>query len=351
MSLAPLRYRAGSPARRSAPTGAAPCPCAIEPRTLPGMRSPTAHHISAREAARRRTGQFGHQHHAESALTLRPTGAKMPNTQRARQRADELIAFHDEHGRMPRKSSDDVHERGLAQWRHRAKSNPDWDVADYLDEHLDGWREANPLTGSRIAMEKAEALIDFQRTRHTNPSIDSPDAAERELASWVNNTANLKENPTAQKILSQSLPGWTNRSANRERLDRHHCAKAEDFINFVDENGHYPHHLSDSAHERALSQWRRIQMSGNTNSAAKAIMDEALPGWDKSRGHTGSSDIVRAQLVVEFYTEHGRIPSRDGGPAQRELHDWMHDYVERSHPDHQARLLLDEHLVPWSDPD
>lgn len=42
---------------------------------------------------------------------------------------------------------------------------PDWDVADYLDEHLDGWREANQLTGARI---------------------DSPDAAECELASWAN---------------------------------------------------------------------------------------------------------------------------------------------------------------------
>lgn len=62
MSLAPLRYRAGSPARRSAPTGAAPCPCAIEPERTPGHED-----INRSPHLRRGTGQFGHQHHAGAA--------------------------------------------------------------------------------------------------------------------------------------------------------------------------------------------------------------------------------------------------------------------------------------------
>ncbi len=248
-----------------------------------------------------------------------------------RERADELGRFTRDHGRWPRRYTDDAAEQSLAHWRQNQRvrmESPSVDGFDrraYLDKVAPGWRASRrSLTPWR---ERADELGRFTRDHGRWPQKRSGDPAEQSLAHWRKNQRVSVRKEEARygtsdrrAYLDEVAPGW---SASRWE------ERADELGRFTRDHGRWPRKRSGDPAERSLARWlrdRRAEAKDVTRRADAAerheYLDRVAPGW-ASTVRWGSW-LERADALREFHRENGRWPSlRSKNPHELSLADWQ----------------------------
>lgn len=273
------------------------------------------------------------------------------STDRHLRRAQDLIDFHTEHGRIPSIVSQDATERSLAQWRLRqlrtAQPNT---VSELLDEQLPGWsthrRRGRPAliqhtpTYTERDVQRVTELIDFHLEHGRAPSLSDPD--QRELASWSQRM--IEQGFTAiTDTLDELLPTWRkNSSPSIEPADM-----AQRIVKFHSEHGRLPVVGVDG--ETRMAHWIHLRRHLPVKTQAHCILDESIPGWEHSHLWPRVADVhhlQRADELIHFVRCRGRMPLQGAeDEAERSLAWWRINQLR--YLNSFAVAKLDEHLPCW----
>ncbi|WP_454813073.1 helicase associated domain-containing protein, partial [Paenarthrobacter nitroguajacolicus] len=162
-------------------------------------------------------------------------------------RAEEFIAWVQQHGRFPRPSAEDPAERFLSKWLHRqrhdARRERFPDRAKELDSRLPEWRETFSDQDKQSYVESAQQIAAYVQQTGSLPAGDGKNGSEAErLAGVLIVLRNQKRRGLLAKEATQTLdaafPGWMDGIALS--VDRHWQNRATEFIEWVKDNGRHP---------------------------------------------------------------------------------------------------------------
>lgn len=213
-----------------------------------------------------------------------------PNRTLWQSRADDLVAWVGQHGRIPQWCTDDATERSLAEWVSRrrvdARKGRSPGRTLELDARVPGWRSSP--SGRRSYTDSAQLIAAYVRDKETLPSLAAPLDCESErlakalvLLRFVKRRGRLPE--PAGKILDEACPGWLDGvTIGRER---HWQTRADELVAWVRAHDRIPHPSAGDPAERALGIWAQRQRThakhGRHLHRAREL-NGRLPGWDRS---------------------------------------------------------------------
>lgn len=268
-----------------------------------------------------------------------------------RHRAQQVAAFVEAHGRMPR-LSDAPDARRNAQWladvRHRSK------VGRFLPRHqeiLDAtipqWRDTRgPRLPEAELRDRAARLAAFHRENGRWPSTQASDPEERSLGHWRNNMRSKRGAATA--ILDELAPGWRGRPrvphSQREVAFRE---RARALARFVTDHGRWPSTIASGQEERELAWWWAHAKTTDPSSPRGQVLDAECPAWRERR----QRDEEFVDRIARHRQAHGTWPSSQStDKAERELGAWLErQRARRKSLPAKRRALLDQHCAGWDE--
>ncbi|MDI2020089.1 helicase associated domain-containing protein [Paenarthrobacter nicotinovorans] len=205
-------------------------------------------------------------------------------------RADEFIAWVQQHGRFPRPSADDPVERFLTTWLHRQRQDARRERfparVKELDARLPEWRETFSDQDRQSYVESAQQIAAYVQQTGSLPAPDGQSGSETgRLAGVLIVLRNQKRRGLLAKEASQALdaafPGWLDGATLN--VERHWQSKATEFIEWVKENGRHPHRSAWDPKERALAGWvarQRVHAKKRHYPHRIRELNARLPKWN-----------------------------------------------------------------------
>lgn len=268
---------------------------------------------------------------------------------RSRSRAQELVDFATEHGRMPRSGVEAEHD--LRHWTDQFRRNSsNLEVFRSLDEAIPGWASVRNLRHlprdvppeSTHTLRRAQELIDFYAQHRRMPLAKG--AGERSLGQWRWRLRQRPVHPDLIERLDLFAPGW---DEAHPRLQT-----AIDLVDFHLEHRRMPSAAAPDPDEVSLAKWVMRHRGSQESTVASRRLDRQLPQWRRTIGSRSAElnpehNLNRAVALIGFYVRHGRMPSSVADrKEERSLAWWRRDHLVRGYPTEASRLL-DEQLPGW----
>lgn len=219
----------------------------------------------------------------------------------------ELRAFLETYGRLPRRRTEDLSERHLADWayRHMRTMKP-WPEAVELIEGAGGYRQTAHAATTQA---RKQQLKEFLDTHHRLPKPSCDEQVERELGHWVYSHI-TKAARADSEVLAwvKSYGGYPSRPWARGcRKDR-----TEELRQFIDTHGRMPVNYTDG-YENGLYGWVNSNRKAGTLPRAARVLVERFGGVQ----HTTQRRISELE---DFVAAHNRMPSAKSDAEEKSLY-------------------------------
>lgn len=243
-------------------------------------------------------------------------------TQTWAERVGELIAFHIEHGRLPRKAGNNAREDRMGNFLAGIRSQQNLGTLpankkEHLDAHLPGWNLSPHLIRWH---ERADEFKEWTDNSGRLPSNSAPAGSdELRAADWLDSQrkflrrGTLTDEKTAW--LDENTPIW------REDSWTKWLRRAEQLLDFITAEGRFPSQAG-SPSEVKLSLFYRDLVShsrkGKLGDRRTHWLDENFPGWL-------DGGLMFWESNLDALTRLGRNPAtKDADPDVRRLAAWVH---------------------------
>ncbi|WP_159600041.1 helicase associated domain-containing protein [Agromyces humi] len=281
-------------------------------------------------------------------------GWQSPQTNTWLVRAADVVAFQNQHGRLPeRRTSSIPGEPELAAWlsTQRAARHTgilQVDRKDWLDANLPKWSERKHYRW----VEDAESVARFEKEFGRLPGVLEPDQEGRRLGMWLSRQRRAAKegrlSPTRHKWLERNLTEWQSPYFN---VWLSTAAKVEEFVAI---HGRFPtRSRTAGADERELGIWlnnqRTAHKTGKLPDERREWLDARLREWVDPHF---AQWLTSARAVAAFRRKSGRFPYfRSNDAVARRLGIWLNNQrsaLKSGTLEDRRKQWLDTHLAGWS---
>lgn len=273
-----------------------------------------------------------------TVLQIIDDGGGYDNDARARVielRRDELVAFVQAHGRLPRNRPGEEKERKLFSWARRHVERPDADpVVVELVDRMGGFRRNQTLRTHERVAELEQFFAEHGRLPHTQ----AEDEQETSLAAWL--VAHRKRRGAHKQVLEIIRRYDAKAYGARAEADR----RLKQLRAFVMSTGRRPKLTRTRPEESSLARWVAAALTRpELAEPVRQILEPYGLKSDQPRLRSLSPDSAwRIEQLRNFVAAHGHAPRRDGDEEEVSLYRWLHRSARARNPEPEVLEILPE---------